>query len=147
MVKTGGLMVSDKAAVAVLEALSVTFTLKLLDPATPGEPVMFPAAESPNPAGKVPLAIVHEYGGVPPEAPSVCEYAAPIVPAGKDDVVMVKAGALIVSDKAAVAVLEPLSVTFTLKLLDPAAPGEPVMFPAAERPNPAGSVPLAIVHV
>jgi hypothetical protein len=54
---------------------------------------------------------------------------------------------LTVNDKAAVAVFAALSVTLTLKLLDPAAPGEPVIFPAAERPNPAGSVPLAIVHV
>ena len=69
------------------------------------------------------------------------------MPAGKEDVVTVKAAGLIISDKAAVAVCDALSVTFTLKLLDPAAPGEPVMFPAAERPNPAGSVPLAIVHV
>ena len=69
------------------------------------------------------------------------------MPAGKEDVVTVKAGGLIVSDKAAVAVFDALSVTFTLKLLDPAAPGEPVMLPAAERPNPAGSVPLAIDHV
>ena len=71
----------------------------------------------------------------------------PAVPAGSEVVVIPKAGGLIVSDKAAVAVFEALSVTFTLKLLSPAAPGEPVMFPAAERPNPAGSVPLAIDHV
>ena len=70
----------------------------------------------------------------------------PTVPAGNDDVVMPKAGGLMANDRAAVADPDALSVTFTVKLLDPAAPGEPVMLPAAERPNPAGSVPLAIDH-
>jgi hypothetical protein len=68
------------------------------------------------------------------------------VPAGKDDVVMVKAGGLIVSDNATVADFAALSVTLTVKLLDPTEPGVPVMLPPAERLNPAGSVPLATDH-
>ena len=56
------------------------------------------------------------------------------------------AGGLIVSDSAAVAEADALSVTFTVKLLVPAAPGVPDMVPPAERLNPAGSDPLAIDH-
>ena len=68
-------MVSESAAVAVVEAdeLSVTRTVKLLDPAVPGVPDIVPPAARLNPAGSDPPANDHEYGGVPPEAPSVCE--------------------------------------------------------------------------
>ena len=69
--KAGGLMVSDNAAVAEADALSVTRTVKLLGPAVPGVPEMVPPAARLNPAGKVPLATAHEYGGDPPEATSV----------------------------------------------------------------------------
>ena len=66
-------MVSDNAAVAEADALSVTRTVKLLDPALPGVPDMVPPAARLNPAGSDPLATDHEYGGDPPEAPSACE--------------------------------------------------------------------------
>jgi len=52
------LTVSESDAVAVTDALSVTFTLKLLDPAVVGVPAMVPP-ERLNPAGRVPLAIDH----------------------------------------------------------------------------------------
>jgi hypothetical protein len=63
-------MVIDKPAVAETDALSVTCTVKLLVPAVPGVPDMVPPAARLNPAGSVPLATVHEYGGDPPVAPS-----------------------------------------------------------------------------
>ena len=66
-------MASDNAAVATTNALSVTRTVKLLDPAVPGVPDIVPPAARLSPAGKVPLATDHAYGGVPPEAPSTCE--------------------------------------------------------------------------
>ena len=71
---TGGLIVSDSAAVAKADALSVTRTVKVLDPAAPGVPNMVPLAARLNPAGSDPFDVIdHEYGGVPPEAPSACE--------------------------------------------------------------------------
>ena len=70
---TCGLTVSDSAAVAIADALSVTRTVKLLNPAVPGVPDMVPPAARLNPAGSDPLATDHEYGGDPPDAPSACE--------------------------------------------------------------------------
>ena len=77
--------------------------MKFADPALVGEPDSAPPAERLSPAGSDPLATAHEYGGVPPDAPSVCEYATPTMPAGSDDVVIDKAGGLMVIDNAAVA--------------------------------------------
>jgi hypothetical protein len=69
----GGLMTTDRAAVAETEALSVTFTVKLLDPAAPGVPERVPSVERFKPPGSDPPDTDHEYGGVPPDAPSDCE--------------------------------------------------------------------------
>ena len=72
--KGGGLTVSDSAFVTEAGALSVTRTVKLLDPAVPGVPDIVPPAARLNPAGSDPLDVIdHEYGGDPPEAPSACE--------------------------------------------------------------------------
>ena len=67
------------------------------------------------------------------------------MPAGSDAVVIPKAAGLTVSDSAAVADANTLSVTRTVKL-DPAAPGVPDIVPAAVRLKPAGSDPLATDH-
>ena len=72
MPKGGGLIVSDSAAVADRDALSVTFTVKFADPAMLGVPEMVPPARL-NPAGSDPPANDHEYGGDPPDAPSAWE--------------------------------------------------------------------------
>jgi hypothetical protein len=66
----GGLIVSDSAAVVDPDALSVTRTVKLLDPAAPGVPEIVPPAERLKPVGSDPVATDHEYGGEPPDAPS-----------------------------------------------------------------------------
>jgi hypothetical protein len=71
--KALGLTVSDNAAVADANALSVTRTVKLLDPAAAGVPDMVPPAARLNPAGSDPTATDHEYGGDPPDAPRACE--------------------------------------------------------------------------
>ena len=68
------------------------------------------------------------------------------MPAGSDDVVIPKAGALMVKDNAAVAEADALSVTRTVKLLDPAVPGVPESVPPGARLNPAGSAPFATAH-
>ena len=72
--------------------------------------------------------------------------AAPTMPAGSDDVVIAKVGGLTVSESTAVAVAEALSVTFTVKLLDPAVAGVPDIVPPAERLRPAGRDPLDTDH-
>src|SRR5262249_12498645 len=50
-----------------------------------------------NPAGSAPLAIAHVYGGVPPLAARVAEYAAPTTPPGSAVVVIVSGPAATVS--------------------------------------------------
>ena len=121
-------------------ALSVALTVKLEDPAAVGVPDIVPP-ERLNPAGSDPLATDHVYGGVPPVAFSGCEYATPTVPAGNEEVVMLKTGALITIDSAALAEPVALSITFTVKFDEPAAVGVPDIVPP-ERLNPAESDPL-----
>ena len=69
----GGLMVTDRDAVADPDALSFTRTLKLLEPAVVGVPEMVPFAPRLSPAGSDPPASDQVYGGVPPEALNACE--------------------------------------------------------------------------
>ena len=72
--KAGGLIVSNRAAVAEADALSVTRTVKLApDTAVPGVPDIVPPVARLNPAGSEPLATDHEYGGAPPDAAKACE--------------------------------------------------------------------------
>ena len=120
-------------------------TVKVLDPAAVGVPEIAPPV-SVSPAGKVPLASAHVYGGVPPDAPSACEYALPTTPFGNPDVVTVRDAGLMVSDSDAVAVFDALSVTRTVNVLAPAAVGVPEIVPPVSV-SPAGNVPLAIAHV
>jgi hypothetical protein len=60
MFRAAGFTVNDSAAVSVFAALSVTFTVKLLDPAAVGVPVKLPPAERLNPAGNAPPDTDHE---------------------------------------------------------------------------------------
>jgi hypothetical protein len=73
MLSAGGLIVSDSPAVAEPDALSVTLTVMFADPAAVGLPEIMPPVDKLSPAGRVPLASDQEYGGDPPDAPSVCE--------------------------------------------------------------------------
>ena len=66
-------MVTDNAAVDDANVLSATFTVNALVPAVLGFPEIVPAAERFNPAGSVPLATDHVYGGAPRDAASACE--------------------------------------------------------------------------
>ena len=68
------------------------------------------------------------------------------MPPANDDVVTDTGGGLTVSESAAVAAADALSVARTVKLLDPAALGVPDIVPPAERLKPAGSDPLATDH-
>ena len=53
---------------------------------------------------------------------------------------------MITTERAAVAETEALSVTFTVKVLDPVVLGVPDSMPSAERLRPAGSDPVATDH-
>jgi hypothetical protein len=133
--KAGALIVIDNAAVAETEALSVTLTVKLEGPAIVGVPeIVLP--DRLKPAGRDPLAIDHVYGGVPPVALSVCEYATPTVPGPNDEVVMTRGGTIgagsIVMDRDLEAVPVLLSVTCTVNVAVPAAAGVPLITPVVE---------------
>jgi hypothetical protein len=144
--KVAGAIAIDSAAVVVADAESVTLTVKLLVPAAVGVPEIVPFAASVNPAGNVPLASDHVYGGVPPEAAKLWVYAAPTVPGASVDVVTLTGVPATVIESAAVALFKVRSVTRTVKLLVPAAVGVPEIVPVRPRLSPAGSVPLARVH-
>jgi hypothetical protein len=58
-------------AVGVVE--SVTFTVKVVEPAVVGVPEIVPLVERVKPAGKDPELMLQEYGVVPPVAASVVE--------------------------------------------------------------------------
>ena len=104
------------------------------------------APTSVTPGGSAPDITVHVNGPVPPATPRVCEYAVPTVPVGSAVVVICSAGAFTVIANDALADTDALSVTFTVKLLVPAALGVPVI-DEPFRLNPGGSDPLAIDHV
>jgi hypothetical protein len=73
ILNAGGLIVNESAAVADIDVLSVTFTVKLLGAAVFGVPEIVPPADKVNPEGRDPLDMLQEYGGDPPVAASACE--------------------------------------------------------------------------
>ena len=74
----------DWDAAALL--LSVTWTVNVNVPDAPAVPAIMPVEGlSDSSAGSEPKATDHEYGGVPPVAVNVCEYASPGEPGGKAD--------------------------------------------------------------
>ena len=98
--------------VAVAESLfgvpaSVTLKVRFVvpTPAAVGVPEIAPAELMAKPAGRVPLVMVHVYGGMPPLAAMAPEYAVPTVPAtsapvvtaGAAGTVMVAVAVLVVS--------------------------------------------------
>ena len=62
------------------------------------------------------------------------------MPPASDDVVTETGGGLTVSESAAVAATDALSVTRTVKLLDPAALGVPEIVPPAESSIPPAAI-------
>jgi hypothetical protein len=70
---------------------SVTFTPKLAPPEVVGVPEITPLDERLRPAGREPELSVQAYGGVPPEAARVAEYAVPTVAPGREVVVIASA--------------------------------------------------------
>jgi hypothetical protein len=63
--------------------------VKFAVPAAVGVPLIVPPALRLSPAGNAPPLTLHTYPPVPPVAASVCEYAVPTAPPGRDAVVTV----------------------------------------------------------
>src|SRR5262245_27304923 len=116
-------------------------------------PVNTPSLLSVNPAGRPPPVLgdtttLQVYGGVPPDAASVCEYGTFSAAAGSGEVVVIIKGAgLIVSAKLLVAVMPALSATRTLKLKVPAFVGVPLKTPPLLRLKPLGNAPKSSAQV
>jgi hypothetical protein len=143
VIERAGEIVTLKDFDAGTPAESVTFASMVYGPAVVGVPLSTPAVLRLIPAGS-PVA-VQPYGGVPPAADKLAEYAAPAVPSGGDEVVMMSGGA-IVTDKFSVPVALLASVTVTLTENGPAVVGVPLIVPVnGSTPRPGGS-PVA-VHV
>ena len=89
----------------------------------PGVPEIAPVlALRLSPAGKLPELMFHWYGGVPPVAESVVEYASPAVPFGSEVVLMVRgfgAGATPYPASDSVAILEALLVRVSVAVAAP----------------------------
>ena len=82
---------------------------------------------------------------MPPLADKVAEYGDPTVPAARDVVVTCNLEGLTVMESGFVAVAPELSLTWTVKLLDPAVVGVPeIVLPLML--SPSGSVPLLTDH-
>ena len=150
LIDKAGAITIDSAFVAAAPAASVTRTVKLNVPAADAFPLMVPVPEfKVRPAGSAPASRDQATGVVPPVLATVCEYAEPVTPPGKDEVVMTRAGATAM-DNAFVAVtplVNALSVTRTLKLNVPAADGVPLITPVPDaRVTPLGREPPEIDH-
>jgi hypothetical protein len=106
---------SVNALVLVTLRLSVTWTVKVEVPAAAGVPAMAPdEGFSESGAGKAPPpgTIDQVYGGVPPTAWSVCEYATPTVALGRDGaVVMVSPLAIVMVNGLVTGVVDALSLS------------------------------------
>jgi hypothetical protein len=145
--------VSAKDFVTLAPALSVTRAVKLYDPAFVGLPEITPEAARERPGGSEPAVLVHEYGGVPPEAARLVEYATREWACGSgDDVVIASGGGggpATVIESAFDAVWVP-SVTRSVKENVPAAVGVPVTVASGVpelRLRPGGRAPDCTLQV
>jgi hypothetical protein len=85
------LIVRVNSLVAVEFALSVTWAVKVNVPVVVGVPVKSPIVVREIPSGRSPGSMTAQflYGVTPPVAASTSEYGTPIVPAGREDAVMI----------------------------------------------------------
>ena len=83
---------------------------------------------------------------IPPVAASVCKYAVPMVPSGREVVVIVT-GPLTVSVYAACPVILFESVAVTVNVAEPGSWGVPLMIPVpAPSVSPTGRLPEVTAH-
>lgn len=135
-----GAIVTLRFLLAVWPFESVTVALTLNVPAVSGVPVTEPLEETaspPPPPEKV-------YGGVPPDAPTLPEYATPTCPSGSDAVVIVSGAVVIVTVCCLLAVFPAVSLAVIVKVNVPAVVGVPESVPSAANVTPGGSEPEAV---
>jgi hypothetical protein len=136
-----------KACDALPPPLSMTCAVKLMVLAAEGVPLIAPPLLKERPPSD-PLVTVQVYPvPVPPDAVSVCEYAAVSSPWGSGEVVVIAGPAITVSVMVPdVTLVEALSVIVTVKGKLPGEVGVPLITPAelSERPS---REPVASAHV
>jgi hypothetical protein len=137
----------DNDLVASCDALSLTRTVKVELPAAVGVPVIAPFGSRDNPAGRLPEVTFHVYGGVPPLAVSVVQYATATMPSGRLVVVLDRVAGATMIDNDLVTSCEPLSLTRTVNVELPTAAGVPVIAPFEASDNPGGKLPEVMLQV
>ena len=136
------------AWVALPDALSATLAVKGKLPAAVGAPEILPVASIVRPAGSAPALMDQVNGATPPDAASVCVYAALAVTAGNTGAVaIVSPEVMVIVNWLVAGALPALSLNFTVKVNDPADVGLPVMAPDAAKVKPGGGVPPEKAHV
>jgi hypothetical protein len=128
------------------EAESVAVTLKLVDPAAVGVPLMTPALDRVKPTGRpLPWLSVHVTAPVPPVAVNWRLYGVLTTPEGIGEVVVIENPPLLPTLMTTFALLEsppaPEFVIVTLIVVAPAAVGVPVIAPVLDTTKGFG-VPL-----
>jgi hypothetical protein len=146
MASVGLAIVMLRFLVELAFAESVTRTPKVEMPAAAGVPEICPPEFNDRPAGKLPDAIDHAYGGVPLVAPTDAEYPIPTVPFGRLLVEIAGAGAEIVMLRLLDALRFVESVTRTVNVNVPAVEGVPEIVPLVFRDKPPGKLPDSIDH-
>src|SRR3989304_2056121 len=127
---------------------SVARTLKLDVPPVVGVPLITPVPLfNVSPKGRLPVTIAHVIGAFPPVDVSVWLYARLTVPSDSA-VVVTDNAAYTVTDRALSEYAPLASVTRAVRFDVPAIVGVPLITPVAVfRFNPAGRLPVAILHV
>jgi hypothetical protein len=134
----GGSTVRANDFVAVRDALSRTWTVKFAVPAVVGVPLITPALDTVSQVG-APVTD-HVYGGVPPVAARLWEYAVPTVPFERgDSVVIASGGGSTVRANGFVVICDALSRTWTVKFTVPAVVGVPLISPAGDSVSQVGA--------
>jgi hypothetical protein len=138
--------VTGPVVIATGLLVSVAFTVRFEVPATDGVPLTTQFVID-NPAGSVPLVMVHEYGEVPPFTPMVPLYGVPTVAFGGEvRVRVIVAGSTVrLTGPVVVSTVGLESVALTVRFAVPATVGVPLTTqPEIERP--AGSTPAVMVQ-
>jgi hypothetical protein len=123
-------------------------TVKLEAPVVVGVPEIVPELLNVNPAGRLPLVMLHVMVPTPPVDCNVALYAVLTTPLGRDAVVMTSRGLIVMlSAWCTVCGGVPESVAVTVKFVVPPAVGVPEIAPVeALSDNPPGSEPEVMLQ-
>jgi hypothetical protein len=114
------------------------------EPVVKGVPESTPPLDRDRPFGTAPDGADHVYGDVPPATLKAWEYAAPMLPCGSDDAVVMARAPVIARLNCMLLVAALESLTCTVTKHEPAVVGVPEITPALDRDNPPGSAPDAM---